>query len=61
MLNNLNKEYLNLEWEVISCKNIDCWCGIIKIKNIDYIIIPQGSIEKELAEYFVTLHNKNIK
>lgn len=68
---------LTVPWKLKLCNTGEsCWCRIIvpvnpiKYKNksgdaeviteIDYII-PDGSIDKETAEYFVNLHNGWIK
>ena len=67
---------LTLPWKLELCNTGEsCWCRIIvpveiikykdkigdieRISEIDHII-PDGSIDKETAEYFLELHNKNI-
>jgi len=67
---------LTIPWKLKTCNvGEDCWCRIIvpvepikyvnkigdteRIDEIDYII-PDGSIDKETAEYFLELHNRSI-
>lgn len=71
------KHSLTVPWKLLFCHTgRNCWCRIIvpvnpikykdkigdteRISEIDYII-PDGSIDKETAEYFVNLHNGWIK
>lgn len=68
---------LTVPWKLETCNvGEDCWCRIIvpvepiqyinkigdteRIDEIDYII-PDGSIDKETAEYFLELHNNKLK
>ena len=68
---------LTVPWKLETCNVGDsCWCRIIvptkplrykdkigdteRISEIDYII-PDGSIDKETAEYFIDLHNRQIE
>ena len=68
---------LTVPWKLETCNVGDsCWCRIIvptkplrykdkigdteRISEIDYII-PDGSIDKETAEYFVDLHNREVE
>lgn len=68
---------LTIPWKLETCNvGEDCWCRIIvpvepikyinkigdteRIDEIDYII-PDGSIDKETAEYFLELHNRFIE
>lgn len=68
---------LTVPWKLETCNvGESCWCRIIvpiepikykntvgdteRIDEIDYII-PDGSIDKETAEYFVDLHNREIE
>lgn len=70
------KHSLTVPWKLETCNvGEDCWCRIIvpiepikyinrigdteRIDEIDYII-PDGSIDKETAEYFLELHHKYI-
>lgn len=70
------KHSLTVPWKLETCNvGEDCWCRIIvpvepikyinkigdteRIDEIDYII-PDGSIDKETAEYFVELHNRSV-
>lgn len=68
---------LTVPWKLETCNvGEGCWCRIIlptekilykdKIGNEDRIsefeyIIPDGSIDKETAEYIVDLHNREIE
>lgn len=68
---------LTVPWRLELCNSGEsCWCRIIvpiepikykdqigdteSIGEIDYII-PDGSIDKETAEYFLELHNDKLK
>lgn len=68
---------LTVPWKLETCNvGEDCWCRIIvpvepikylnkigdteRIDEIDYII-PDGSIDKETAEYFLQLHHRSIE
>ena len=70
------KHSLTVPWKLETCNaGEDCWCRIIvpiepikfinkigdteRIDDIDYII-PDGSIDKETAEYFLQLHHRYI-
>jgi hypothetical protein len=70
------KHSLTVPWKLETCNaGEDCWCRIIvpiepikfinkigdteRIDDIDYII-PDGSIDKETAEYFLELHHRYI-
>lgn len=58
-----------IRWKLVACNQGDqCWCRGIKpetpILNEDgaeIFIISTGQIEKEVAEYFVLLHNETFK
>jgi hypothetical protein len=71
-----HKYSLTVPWKLETCNaGESCWCRIIvpikpikyldkigdteRIDEIDYII-PDGSIDKETAEYFLRLHHDNI-
>jgi hypothetical protein len=71
------KHSLTVPWKLETCNvGEDCWCRIIvpvepikyinkigdteRIDEIDYII-PDGSIDKETAEYFLELHNRSVE
>jgi hypothetical protein len=67
---------LTVPWELKTCNvGEECWCRIIlpgekilyknKIGDIERVdefeyIIPDGSIDKETAEYVVELHNRSV-
>jgi hypothetical protein len=72
-----HKHSLTVPWKLETCNGgEECWCRMIvpiepikylnnigdteRIDEIDYII-PDGSIDKETAEYFVDLHNREIE
>lgn len=71
------KHSFNVPWVLKPCfVGEKCWCRIIlpvekilykdKIENKETInefeyIIPDGSIDKETAEYFIKLHNSYLK
>jgi hypothetical protein len=68
---------LTIPWKLETCNTGEsCWCRIIlptekilykdKVGDNDRIsefewIIPDGSIDRETAEYVVELHNNHIK
>ena len=71
-----HKYSLTVPWKIVLCNSGEnCWCRIIlptekilykykigdaeKIEDFDYII-PDGSIDKETAEYVVSLHNRSV-
>lgn len=57
-------EYLKKKWKTEECGTTDCWCRMIVPVNPDDkddFIIPSGSINKEIAEHIVSLHNANLK
>lgn len=71
-----HKYSLTVPWKLETCNvGETCWCRIIvpykpikyknkigdieRIDDIDYII-PDGSIDKETAEYFLQLHHMNL-
>ena len=71
-----HKYSLTVPWKLETCNvGESCWCRIIvpiepiryvnkigdteRIDEIDYII-PDGSIDKETAEYFVQLHETRL-
>ncbi len=67
------KELFNYKWETKKCERIDgdCWCRAIFPKKklmINYgndeleevYIIPSGCVDKDVAEYIVKLHNKEL-
>jgi hypothetical protein len=72
-----HKYSLTIPWKLETCNvGESCWCRIIlptekifykdKVGDTDRIsefeyIIPDGSIDKETAEYFVDLHNREIE
>jgi hypothetical protein len=59
-----------IKWEVGTCNQGErCWCRTIKpIEPIlfedgdsqEYWIVGSGELHKEIAEYFVQLHNEKI-
>ena len=59
-----------IKWEVGTCNQGErCWCRTIKpIEPIlfedgdsqEYCIVGSGELHKEIAEYFVQLHNEKI-
>jgi hypothetical protein len=67
---------LTVPWKLTTCNvGESCWCRIIlptekilykdKVGDTDRIsefeyIIPDGSIDKETAEYIVNLHNRSV-
>jgi hypothetical protein len=72
-----HKYSLTVPWKLETCNvGESCWCRIIvpiepikyvnkigdteRIDEIDYII-PDGSIDKETAEYFLELHHDKLK
>jgi hypothetical protein len=63
---------LTVKWEIGTCSQGErCWCRTIKpIEPIlfddgdsqdEYWIVGSGELHKNIAEYFVELHNKNIE
>ena len=63
---------LTVKWEIGTCsQGENCWCRTIKpIEPIlfndgdsqdEYWIVGSGELHKNIAEYFVELHNKNIE
>jgi hypothetical protein len=71
-----HKFSLTVPWKLETCNvGETCWCRIIvpykpikyknkigdteRIDDIDYII-PDGSIDKETAEYFLELHHMHL-
>ena len=70
------KHSLSVPWKLETCNvGESCWCRIIlptekilykdKVGDTDRIsefeyIIPDGSIDKETAEYIVNLHNRSV-
>jgi len=71
-----HKYSLTIPWKLALCNSGEtCWCRIIlptekilytnhskdeKAQEFEWII-PDGSIDKETAEYVVNLHNNNIE
>jgi hypothetical protein len=71
-----HKYSLTIPWKLETCNvGESCWCRIIlptekilykdKVGDTDRIsefeyIIPDGSIDKETAEYIVDLHNRSV-
>ena len=71
-----HKHSLTVPWKLDLCNTGEsCWCRIIlptekilykdKVGDTDRIsefeyIIPDGSIDKETAEYIVELHNRSV-
>ena len=71
-----HKYSLTIPWKLETCNvGESCWCRIIlptekilykdKVGDTDRIsefeyIIPDGSIDKETAEYIVDLHNREV-
>ena len=71
-----HKYSLTIPWKLALCNTGEtCWCRIIlptekilyknqpdgeKVQEFEWII-PDGSIDKETAEYVVNLHNSCIK
>jgi hypothetical protein len=56
------------EWKVLECfSGKDCWCRMIG--TIDYtpqteeqeLVIGAIAVNKQMAEYIVDLHNKEVK
>lgn len=55
------KEILQDEWEIRPCwTGVDCWCRRICTKS-GIIIVDAAYITKEMASYFVALHNKRLR
>jgi hypothetical protein len=71
------KYSLTIPWKIELCNTGEsCWCRIIlptenilyknkvgdieRVDEFDYII-PDGSIDKETAEYVVELHNREVE
>ena len=70
-----HKYSLTIPWKLALCNTGEsCWCRIIlpaekilyknqpdgeKVQEFEWII-PDGSIDKETAEYFVELHNRSV-
>lgn len=54
-----------LQWKVSLCNSGEsCWCRVIEtVENIGDvgIVVSDGAIGKEEAEYIVELHNRRIK
>lgn len=67
----------NSEWKAVHCGDSDCWCRMVAtinyqenqpytdIKTLDVnesnILIGAGSINQNIAEYIVKLHNDALK
>ena len=61
---------LTVKWKVDTCSQGEqCWCRVIRgeepilYKELDdsdeeYYVVGSGQLNKETAEYFVSLHNK---
>jgi len=71
-----HKHSLTIPWKLETCNvGESCWCRIIlptekilyknklgeteRIDEFEYII-PDGSVDKETAEYIVDLHNRSV-
>jgi hypothetical protein len=71
-----HKYSLTIPWKLDTCNTGEsCWCRLIlptekilyknkvgdaeRVDEFDYII-PDGSIDKETAEYVVELHNRSV-
>lgn len=55
------KDVLKQEWEIRPCwSGTDCWCRRICTKG-GRIIVDGAFITKEMASYFVALHNKRLR
>ena len=72
-----HKYSLTIPWKLETCNvGESCWCRLIlptekilyknkvgdteTVVEFDYVI-PDGSVDKETAEYVVELHNENIR
>ena len=60
------KKLLNSKWYVQPCfTGESCWCRVITTDvnddSNDTCVVPSGSINKEIAEYIVALHNKSLE
>lgn len=60
-----NKIVLTSKWKIGYCNQGEqCWCRVIEVEGIDddcdFFINPAGSLNKEIAEYIVNLHNKSL-
>jgi hypothetical protein len=72
-----HKYSLTIPWKLETCNvGESCWCRIIlptekilyknkvgdteRVDEFDYII-PDGSVDKETAEYIVDLHNREVE
>lgn len=64
------EKLLNVKWKIVECNTKNCWCRMIfpeeeisynytDIKEEVYVV-GSGSLTKEIAEYIVYIHNKNI-
>jgi hypothetical protein len=57
------------EWKIGTCtQGESCWCRTILLKDevLDFegepiYVAPSGTIDKEIAEYLISLHNETIK
>ena len=61
------KNILEVKWKVSDCGHADCWCGIIEPEekiidenNFEVTVIDAGSINKEIADHIVKLHNDSL-
>ena len=65
-------EAFNRKWIIDTCsQGEDCWCRTIKtdppIHFLDgdtteeYYVVGMGSLNRQLVEYLVELHNRNIR
>lgn len=57
-----NKIALTNKWKIGYCHSgEECWCRLIIVEGIpddcDFFINPSASLNKEIAEYIVNLHN----
>ena len=62
------KNILEVKWKVSECGNSDCWCRIIEPEEkiidenkFEVTVIDAGSINKEIADHIVKLHNDSLK
>lgn len=62
--------HLEIPWKVVPCfTGPECWCRMIAVETYtgekgidenDLIIIGSASINTEMAEYIVNLHNESL-
>ena len=64
----IKEKSFKLEWKVSDCHSgPDCWCKVIKLKEplfddegYEYEVIRDASVNDEMAQHIVKLHNESL-